>query len=84
VTEGPGRDSPGGVAFRPGRCAKLRHLLKHWEYFQLPSRDIRLSARDRLGVWRGRLDIMADKLTGESPTSSCTTTEGGRASNAFR
>ena len=72
VTEGPGGDGPGGVAIRPGRCARLPHGLK---------RRMRVATHlhPRKCGYRGWTDQVVGgvawtqwpkTLTDESPTSS--------------
>ena len=71
MTKGPGEDSSGGVAFRPGWWAKFPNLLKPWEHIQLSRPPV-------LGYGGRTIKVIGEvawtqwqtTLTDENPTSS--------------
>ena len=72
AAKGPSGDGPGGLAIRPGRCAKLPHWRKRWARYATRSCP-------RNHGYRGRTDQVVGEvawtqrpktLTDESPTSS--------------
>jgi hypothetical protein len=76
VAKGPGNDTLGGVAIRPGRCAKLPFVVKHWVSspcvgrpltagVRLPSQTVRVLGGVAERQWLAT-------LTGEAPRRPCT------------
>jgi hypothetical protein len=67
AAKGPSGDGPGGLAIRPGRCAKLPHWRKRWARYATRSRPRNHGYRGRTDRWLARPDTTAKTLTDESP-----------------